>query len=246
MNYVISILLIIIVIIYIFFYPKLTVELFNNTDTLDLYVITLGKEERITNIEKQQRKINNKIKIFNAVNGKKLDYNKLIASNIISDDKKLSKKYDQKMGQIGCYLSHLNIYKKIKNDNKSGFTVIFEDDFLINTPDLKNEIKKSINTLKNKNIDFDFIFLGNLRNNHGKNIKDNLYYLDKNTNLYGTHGYLINNNKIDKIINNLSRIYTTIDDSIQDLSYEDIFNTIVVYPNLIDQERLLFKSTIEV
>lgn len=246
MNYVISILLIIIVIIYIFFYPKLTVELFNNTDTLDLYVITLGKEERITNIEKQQRKINNKIKIFNAVNGKKLDYNKLIASNIIADDKKLSKKYDQKMGQIGCYLSHLNIYKKIKNDNKSGYTVIFEDDFLINTPDLKNEIKKSIDILKNKNIDFDFIFLGNLRNNHGKNIKDNLYYLDKNTNLYGTHGYLINNNKIDKIINNLSRIYTTIDDSIQDLSYEDIFNTIVVYPNLIDQERLLFKSTIEV
>ncbi len=246
MNYVISILLIIIVIIYIFFYPKLIVQLFNNTDTLDLYVITLGKEERITNIEKQQRKINNKIKIFNAVNGKKLDYNKLIASNIIADDKKLSKKYDQKMGQIGCYLSHLNIYKKIKNDNKSGYTVIFEDDFLINTPDLKNEIKKSINTLKNKNIDFDFIFLGNLRNNHGKNIKDNLYYLDKNTNLYGTHGYLINNNKIDKIINNLSRIYTTIDDSIQDLSYEDIFNTIVVYPNLIDQERLLFKSTIEV
>jgi len=246
MNYVISILLIIIVIIYIFFYPKLTVELFNNSDILDLYVITLGKKDRIANIEKQQHKINDKIKIFNAVNGKKLDYNELMTSNIIADDKKLSKKYDQKMGQIGCYLSHLNIYKKIKNDNKGGYTVIFEDDFLINTPDLKNEIKKSINILKNKNIDFDFIFLGNLRNNHGKNIMDNLYYLDKNTNLYGTHGYLINNSKIDKIINNLSRIYTTIDDSIQDLSYEDIFNTIVIYPNLVDQERILFKSTIEV
>jgi len=246
MNYVISILLIVIVIIFAFFKPKYNKELFNNSDTLDLYVISLGKKERIANIEKQQHKINDKIKIFNAVNGKKLDYNELMTSNIIADDKKLSKKYDQKMGQIGCYLSHLNIYKKIKNDNKSGYTVIFEDDFLINTPDFKNEIKKSINILKNKNIDFDFIFLGNLRNNHGINIMDNLYYLDKNTNLYGTHGYLINNSKIDKIINNLSRIYTTIDDSIQDLSYEDIFNTIVVYPNLVDQERILFKSTIEV
>lgn len=245
MNYIISILLIIIVIIFIFFNRKLNIELFDKTDILDLYVITLGKEERIINIEKQQSKLNNKIKIFNAVNGKKLNYNELIASNIIVNDNNLSKKHDKKMGQIGCYLSHFNIYKKIKKENKDGYTFIFEDDFLIKSENLLNEVKKAIDILNTKNIDFDFLFLGNTLNNHGKNIKDNLYYLDKNNNLYGTHGYLVNNNKIDKIINNLSRIYTTIDDSIQNLSYEDIFNTIVVYPNLVDQETL-FKSSIEV
>jgi glycosyl transferase family 25 len=245
MKYLVSILLIIIVIFFAFLNLKYYTELFDNSDNLDLYVITLGKEERNANIEKQQRKINNKIKIFNAVNGKKLDYNKLMASNIIADDNKLSKKHDKKMGQIGCYLSHFNIYKKIKKENKDGYTIIFEDDFLIKSENLLDEVKKAINILNTKNIDFDFLFLGNTLNNHGKNIKDNLYYLDKNNNLYGTHCYLINNNKLDKIINNLSRIYTTIDDSIQNLSYEDIFNTIVVYPNLVDQETL-FKSTIEV
>jgi GR25 family glycosyltransferase involved in LPS biosynthesis len=244
MNYIISLLLIIIIIIFTFFKPKIYKELFENNNIFYFYVITLGKKERLENIEKQQSKINNKINIFNAVQGKKLDYDKLKSSNKIIDNEILSKKYEEKMSQIGCYLSHLNIYKKIKNDYKKGYTIIFEDDFLITTPYLINEINKSINILK-KNIDFDFIFLGNLRNNHGKNIQDNLYYLDKNINLFGTHGYIVNNKNIDKIINNLNKINTTIDDSIQDLSYKNIFNTFVIYPNLVEQEEL-FKSTIRV
>lgn len=245
MNYIISLLLIIIIIIFTFFKPIIINELFENNNILYFYVITLGKKERLENIEKQQLKINNKIEIFNGVLGKQLNFDELKASNIIVDDSKLSKKYEEKMSQIGCYLSHLNIYSKIKNENKNGYTVIFEDDFLITTPNLINEINKSIDTLKNKNIDFDFIFLGNLRNNHGLNIQDNLYYLDKNINLFGTHGYIINNKNIEKIINNLNKIYTTIDDSIQDLSYKDILNTFVIYPNLVEQEEL-FKSTIRV
>ena len=245
MNYIISLLLIFIIIIFTFFKPIIINELFENNNILYFYVITLGKKERIENIEKQQLKINNKIEIFNGVLGKQLNFDELKASNIIIDDSKLSKKYDEKMSQIGCYLSHLNIYLKIKNENKNGYTVIFEDDFLITTPNLINEINKSIDTLKNKNIDFDFIFLGNLRNNHGLNIQDNLYYLDKNINLFGTHGYIVNNKNIEKIINNLNKIYTTIDDSIQDLSYKNILNTFVIYPNLVEQEEL-FKSTIRV
>jgi GR25 family glycosyltransferase involved in LPS biosynthesis len=244
MNYIISILLIIIVIIFGFLRINYKNENFEDSYILDMYVITLGKQERIENINNQEKKINNKIQIFDAVNGKKLDINDLKNNNILANENALSEDYNHKMGEIGCYLSHLNIYKKIKEDNKKGYTIIFEDDFLINSDNLINEVKKAIDILNSKNIDFDFLFLGNLKDNHGENIADNLYYIDKNINLYGTHGYIINNKNIDKIIDNLNKIVKPIDNSIQDLSYDSVFNTIVIYPNLVNQEGQL-KSTIK-
>ena len=73
MNYLISILLIIIVLIFGFLKINYKDENFEDSNTIDMYVITLGKEERIQNIKNQQKKINNKIEIFDAVNGLKLD-----------------------------------------------------------------------------------------------------------------------------------------------------------------------------
>ena len=70
MRYLISILLIIIVIFFSFLKPK-----YESTDILDLYVITLGKEERIANIKSQEIKIGKKINIYNGVIGLKLDMN---------------------------------------------------------------------------------------------------------------------------------------------------------------------------
>ena len=72
MRYLISILLIIIVIFFAFLKPK-----YESTDILDLYVITLGKEERIANIINQETKIGKKISIYNGVIGLKLDMNDL-------------------------------------------------------------------------------------------------------------------------------------------------------------------------
>ena len=245
MNYLIPLLLIIIVILFGFLRINYKDENFEDSYIFDMYVITLGKQERIENIKNQEKKINNKIEIFDAVNGLKLDINYLKNNNILVNQNTLSENYNHKMGEIGCYLSHLNIYKKIKENNKKRYTIIFEDDFLINSDNLIDEVKKAIDVLNSKNIEFDFLFLGNLNDNHGENISDNLYYIDNNNNLYGTHGYIINNKNIDKIINNLNKIIKQIDNSIQDLSYNKVFNTIVIYPNLVNQESQL-KSTIKI
>lgn len=236
MKYLKSILLIVIVIIFAFFKVKYNKELFENSDILDFYVITLGNKERLENIELQQKKINNKIIIFPAVNGKKLDINQLKKKYNIKNNR-------LKLTEIGCYLSHLNIYKKIKKDNKKGYTIIFEDDFLVKSDNLVYEIQKIIKILNNKNIDFDFIFLGNLRNNYGKNIQDNIYFLDKANNLSGTHGYIINNKNINKIIEKIKKIKTPIDTTIQELSYKNLLNTIVINPYLVVQNNNI-KSTI--
>lgn len=226
MKYLISILLIIIVIIFTFFKPKSNIELFDSSYILDLYVITLGNKERLENIELQQKKINNKIDIFPAVNGKKSDINELKKKYNIKNDK-------LRLAEIGCYLSHLNIYKKIKQDNKKGYTIIFEDDFLVNSDNLLYEVKKIITILNKKNIDFDIIFLGNFRNNHGKNIQDNIYNIDYGNSLSGTYGYVVNNKNINKIINKTNQIDRPIDTKIQDLSYKKIFKSILIHPYLI-------------
>lgn len=236
MNYIISILLIFIVIIFTFFKTKYNEELFENSDILDFYVITLGNKERLENIEIQEKKLNNKIYIFPAVNGKKSDINELKKKYFIKNDK-------LKMSEIGCYLSHLNIYKKIKKDNKKGYTIIFEDDFVIKSDNLLYEIKTIISLLNNRNIDFDMIFLGNLRNNYGKYIQDNVYYLDKANSLSGTHGYIINNKNINKIIEKIKKITNAIDVTIQKLSYKNLLNTIIINPNLVVQNNNI-KSTI--
>lgn len=161
----------------------------------------------------------------------------------MSDNHNLSKNENHAKREIGCYLSHLSIYKKIKKANKDGYTIIFEDDFLINSDNLLEEVKKSIQILNDKNINFDFLFLGNTTNNYGENITDNLYKLDNNNNLYGLYGYLVNNKNIDKIIEKTSKIDRPIDNMIQDLSYENIFNTIMLNPHLINHEYS-FKSTV--
>ena len=126
MNYIIPIFLIIIVIIFDYFkihISKIVIfEQKSDSDNIsDLYVITLGKDERMLNIKNQQSKINKKINIFDAINGLKLNIDDLKNKNILSNNANLSTNENHAKRQIGCYLSHLNIYKKIKNDNKDGY-----------------------------------------------------------------------------------------------------------------------------
>lgn len=245
MNYIIQILLIIIIII-IFGYlrPIFINELFTESDIFDMYVITLGKKERMVNIKNQETKIKNKINIFDGVNGLKLDINKLIKNDILDKNHELSKNINHAKREIGCYLSHYNIYKKIKKENKKGYTIIFEDDFIVKSSNFKDDIRKSIDKLNNKSIDFDFLYLGSNQINYGENIIDKLYYVNPKQNLYGTHAYVINNKNIDKIIDNIKIIKNPIDVIIQDLSKNNIFNTVIMYPYIVIQNKS-FKSTVD-
>jgi len=244
MKYLVSILLIIIVIFFAFLNMKFNTELFDNSYNLDLYVITLGKEERIANIKNQEIKIGKKINIYNGVIGLNLDMNNLIKKNILSENHNLSKNANHAKREAGCYLSHLNIYKKIKKENKKGYTIIFEDDFLIDSENLLDDVKKAINTLNTNNIDFDFLFLGNTLNNYGKNIINNLYYVNPRKRLWGLYGYVINNKNIDKIIDKTKKIDRPIDVIIEYLSNNNIFNTIIMYPNIIKHQSN-YKSTVD-
>ena len=92
-------------------------------------------------------------------------------------------------------------------------------------------------------MDFDYLYLGSDKINYGENIIDNLYYVNPKQHLFGTHAYVINNKNIDKIIDNIKIIKNPIDVIIQDLSKNHIFNTVIMYPYTVIQNKS-FKSTV--
>jgi glycosyl transferase family 25 len=241
----ITILLILIIMMYLYsindYFDIIDTINTNINTNIDMYVISLRQTERLENIKKQQNKINKEIIISDAVKGDLLNVDELIKNNVLSDT--FSKGTSYRKREIGCYLSHFNIYEKIKsNNNNNGYTIIFEDDFVIVVDNFLEKINNSINNINLNNIDFDILFLGNLNNNHGKLINDTLYFVDNETGFIGCHGYLINNKNIDKIIEYTKFIDRPIDTRFDDLSKENKLIVLMLYPTIVNQGGSCYSS----
>jgi GR25 family glycosyltransferase involved in LPS biosynthesis len=134
-------------------------------------------------------------------------------------------------------------WKDLKN--KYDYTIIFEDDLKVLTPNLYRDVEKILDDLNSiQNNDFDIIFLGNLKNNHGDKIINNIYTIDKNNDLWGTQSYLINNKSTNKILKNIQKIDKPIDVKYQDLLKENKLKGYIIYPILVTQNG--FDSTINI
>jgi GR25 family glycosyltransferase involved in LPS biosynthesis len=215
-------------------YKKMQMEYFTNNDVnqVDFYVISLKSLDRLLNIETQNKKLNAKINIIDAVNGININQHDLLEAKILSLDF-----YDmgniKRSKEIGCYMSHDKIFNLIKNNTeKKRYSIILEDDFNVIPDDIiqkLNNIIISIDTL-----DFDILFLGNTFNNTGLNIKDNIYSVDKTKYTMGTFAYLINNANIDKLIGLIKPIDSPIDNKFDTLIKNDKLKSLVVYPNIIN------------
>lgn len=194
-----------------------------------------GNRERYENVLLNETKLKQKINIFDAIDGKKINLNDLtnyapnLKNNFIPN--KYTPNFNIYAGVIGCYLSHLMVIKNI--DTNTGYTVIFEDDLKI----LDDDLHKNINTiLDNMTDDFDLIFLGNLNNNHKDNYKDNIYYIDPNNHLYGNQAYIVNNKNAKKIYNLIFNIDDAIDAKYKELIDKKLLNGFVIYPILVEQK----------
>jgi glycosyl transferase family 25 len=213
------------------------IESFDIRDSIDFYVISMqNKDTRVDNIAKQQQKMpDTPIKIMNAVNGNEMteeEFRKLYENGIISKDV-YDNAVNNKMGKgvVGCYLSHRKIYE-MKHSANTKYTVIFEDDFEIRD-DFKSELLRILENIDNKSIDFDYLHLTNLNENHGQHIVDNIYYMDNSTNLYGTQGYLINNANMDRILEYTKFMDRPIDNQIQDQGKLGNLRVLVVWPIIV-------------
>jgi GR25 family glycosyltransferase involved in LPS biosynthesis len=216
------------------------------------YLIHCKKHnEREKHLKKIQNNLKQPIYIFEGVYTKNNSIEKEDQLNFLQCfDKKLNIKENFKFnlpGQIGCYLSHHLLIKKIKDnkDNKnlkSNYSVIFEDDVIWELDELNIRILDIINKLKEKEKDWDLIYLGNLNNNHGKNLTNNIYYLDPRIHCFGTHALLINNKNIEKIYEYNCLIRHEIDSHYKILIDNFKINGFVIYPPLCLQNRNLISN----
>ena len=207
---------------------------------MDVYVIHCEKhKERLPNIEHHLKNLFPQLKIWNGV---------VITHsvNVLEDE---MHKYNTKIrvknnnifksvGEIGCYLSHHTLLKHIKETATAKYTLILEDDGML--------LKDAANLHdKLNNIDFDIFYLGLNNENKNKNIRDNIYTINKTKPIQGTHAYLVNNNKINKIYKNSLNPIGPIDYQYEILIKNDTINAVVLFPYLCVQDRQSFHSTIK-
>ena len=202
-----------------------------------LYVITLKHPNRIININNQQNKINHNIELFDAFNGDLLN-EKIINDAPITIYKPVHELSKTQKREIGCYLSHFSIYKTIVPDNN--YSIIFEDDFVILTDKLLHKCNIIIEKLKGLKLDFDIIFLGNhhYNHNHGTLVHNDIYKLGNKEGLHGTQGYIVNNNNIHKIIEQIQNVTDPIDIKIQFLANDKKLNVFSIFPYYVGEGNL--------
>ncbi len=116
----------------------------------------IGKEDRMNNIRKQEGIAGIQMNIFDAVVGSGLDLEKLQNDGLVKrpwDTFRYNNASNEEAkrkvlnGEIGCYMSHLELVKKIRDSDYEGWTVIFEDDLSLNG-DFKKELQKIIGYLQ--------------------------------------------------------------------------------------------------
>jgi len=202
--------------------------------------------ERINHINDIKNKLQQHIEIEDGVNTKFVDL-KDQTSFIKSVDEKLNIHHSFfKSGQIGCYLSHHQIIRKLihkKNNNIDigEFSVIFEDDVEIDN-NFHSKVTEIINSLKSCSNNFDLIFLGNWNENHGNHKMNNIYFIDQNNQCFGTHALLINNDNLKKIYFNNCNIYHEIDSQYAVSLKKGHLNGYTIYPCIATQGN--YKSNI--
>lgn len=102
-----------------------------------VYIINMDKDaHRMINAAKQMDKHNIEYERFPAVDGATLDIAGLVKQNVMK--RQAIKLATQRPGSLGCYLSHLQLWLKIR-DSADDVVLILEDDIHL-TQNFKNDV----------------------------------------------------------------------------------------------------------
>jgi len=207
--------LIILVLIIIFVFTKSKENYTNNVDNIkkiklsskdfDVYVINMTqKKDRLINFSKYYNNSDLKFKQFNifpAIVGKDLNLIEFVSpegyKQILELEKTGHRKhhYDLSRGAVGCYLSHLSIYKKLVNSNYK-YGIIFEDDSEM-IEDFYNNIIDGLNKIPDN---WDIFLLGHICIKCDINSE-----YTKVHRFWGTHSYIIKKESAAKLLKYLDK-----------------------------------------
>lgn len=135
--------------------------------------------------------------IINAVDGRNIneEYMKYNNYSILEEWKDPSNNRKLTLGEIGCSLSHYNIYKTILK-NKDEYAIILEDDAIL-VDNFYDKINTIINNLKNIE-DWDMLYLGRKKIDDKEEIEvyENIY---ESSYSYWCIGYIVNKRFCEKV-----------------------------------------------
>ncbi len=147
--------------------------------------------------------------------------------NLLENNKNNSRKnhYDLTNGSVGCFLSHINIYKDIITRNIP-YAIVFEDDLVIK--DSKQVFWNKINNIDIP-ADTDIFLVDAIIKD--KNLKDGI---NKINFFFLTTFYIITNKGAKTILENIFPIKFQIDSQLSSLSYKNKIKIYGVKGNLIN------------
>lgn len=192
---------------------------------LDVYLINMGRNPDRLNKFVEQYSASDLAPIqftrLEAVDGKKIDFSKYVSQKAYNEIMNAEKRgyrvkhYQLTRGAVGCYLSHMEIYKLIAKGN-ADYALIFEDDVHFQRKDMMQEIQSQI---ANMPTDWDMILLGCIC--YVCNNFESYYDVNKFILL---HAYMITKSAAIKILNVLEKmpIEQQIDAVFSKMADEDI------------------------
>jgi GR25 family glycosyltransferase involved in LPS biosynthesis len=153
--------------------------------------------------KKKRDRMKNRLKDYNftlseGVDGKKLSLEKMkeMRVGILKEWNDPYSGRNLTWGEVGCGLSHCNIYKECLNKNIKT-AIVLEDDVEI-VENFKDKINETLKNLKT--LEWDLCYIGRKPMRYENESKVNEYFLKADYS-YWTCGYIINENGMKKIIN---------------------------------------------
>jgi glycosyl transferase family 25 len=172
-----------------------------------IYINLDRRKDRDLNVITQLKKFNllNMSERFSAIDGKKLDLDKIDKKIITKEGIEYAKKGEilyshLTPGAVGCALSHRAIYQKIVDENINSCLILedditLDDKFLDKLLNIENEIKTNDNI-----INYDLFFLGY----HPASALNSYKYYSPNIKklfaVYGLFGYIVTNKGAKKLL----------------------------------------------
>ena len=202
-----------IILIFFILIIKISINKYLFYKNTKVYLINLNyREDRLEIFKNTYNFHNLKYEVIPAIDGNNLDINRLHKQQIVGEycmntmNKNIRDFHYEinTKGAIGCYLSHIEVWKKIKENKNCNYGIIFEDDIDINNNITEKVIYNYISNLPN---DWDILLLNKNRVEMTK-VKNNLFKVSK---FICLHSYVIKKNSIDKILKELMPINQHID-----------------------------------
>jgi GR25 family glycosyltransferase involved in LPS biosynthesis len=150
------------------------------------------------------------IQRFSAIVGKELEPSDWLSETALTEFKQVekykyrTKHYQLTKGGIGCYLSHLTLFKQLLDDNSCDMYLMLEDDIKIDRRALKR-IGEALNEIPD---DWDMLLIGYARVFNYNVISPKIAKIKS---FWGTCGYIINKKGVRTFLENHQKVECQID-----------------------------------